>query len=66
MRVKFEGLFREIHVKVFKTGKMEIPGVVEQGIFDIVRLMILELIKNFHLLLRKIQRRNVSSECACI
>jgi hypothetical protein len=48
MRVKYDGVFREIHVKVFKTGKMEIPGVVEQGIFDMIRVMILELIRQFH------------------
>jgi hypothetical protein len=48
MRVKYEGVFREIHVKVFKTGKMEIPGVVEDGVFDMVRIMILDLIKKFH------------------
>ena len=48
MRVKYEGVFREIHVKVFKTGKMEIPGVVEEGVFEMVRVMILDLIKQFH------------------
>ena len=48
IRVKYEGIFREIHVKVFKTGKMEIPGVVEEGVFDMVRIMILDLIQQFH------------------
>jgi hypothetical protein len=36
IRVKYEGIFREIHVKVFKTGKMEIPGVVEEGVLTVV------------------------------
>ena len=39
VRVMFEGIFREIHVKVFNTGKMEIPGIVNQGIFDMVKTM---------------------------
>lgn len=27
LRVFFEGIFREIHVKIFNTGKLEIPGI---------------------------------------
>lgn len=49
VRVKFEEIFREIHVRVFNTGKMEIPGIVSQGIFDMVKTMIINLIKTFHL-----------------
>lgn len=47
IRLKFEGTFREIHVKVFNTGKMEIPGVVNQGIFDTVKVMVIDLLKSF-------------------
>jgi len=36
--------FREIHVKVFNTGKMEIPGILNQGILTKVKEMILEYI----------------------
>jgi hypothetical protein len=47
IRLKFEGTFREIHVKVFNTGKMEIPGVVNQGIFGTVKVMVIDLLKSF-------------------
>jgi len=46
-RFKFDGLFREIHVKVFNTGKLEIPGVLNQGLLDIVKRMLLETISPF-------------------
>jgi hypothetical protein len=48
LRIKYEGIFREIHVKVFNTGKMEIPGVVNKGIFEMVKDMIMDLLKTFH------------------
>jgi hypothetical protein len=41
MRVDYEGEFKEIHVKVFNTGKLEIPGVLNAALFDIIRSMIL-------------------------
>jgi hypothetical protein len=47
MRFKYEGIFREIHVKVFNTGKLEIPGVLNQGILDMVRVMLLENLQPF-------------------
>uniref|UniRef100_A0A6C0JDY8 Uncharacterized protein n=1 Tax=viral metagenome TaxID=1070528 RepID=A0A6C0JDY8_9ZZZZ len=46
-RFKFDGLFREIHVKVFNTGKLEIPGVLNQGLLDIVKRMLLETLTPF-------------------
>jgi hypothetical protein len=44
LRFKYEGIFREIHVKVFNTGKLEIPGILNKGLLDIVKQMILETI----------------------
>jgi hypothetical protein len=44
LRFKHEGSFREIHVKVFNTGKMEIPGILNSGLLDIVKKMILDFI----------------------
>ena len=44
-RLKFEGVFREIHVKIFNTGKMEIPGVANKHILDKVMKMIMSLLK---------------------
>lgn len=44
LRFKFEGVFREIHVKVFNTGKMEIPGVVNNQLLEIIKHMVLNII----------------------
>lgn len=45
LRFKYENAFREIHVKVFNTGKLEIPGVLNSQLFDIVKRMILEYLQ---------------------
>jgi hypothetical protein len=45
LRFKFEGLFREIHVKVFNTGKMEIPGILNAGLLTVVKGMVLDIIR---------------------
>ena len=42
LRLKVETGFKEFHVKVFNTGKMEIPGIQKDYVFD----MILEFVKN--------------------
>jgi hypothetical protein len=47
-RFMYEGQFREIHVKIFNTGKLEIPGILNMRLLDIVKVMILEII-NPHL-----------------
>ena len=44
MRIKFEGLFREIHVKIFNTGKLEIPGIQNDAIYTYVLEKIGELL----------------------
>lgn len=45
LRFKYEGAFREIHVKVFNTGKLEIPGILNSKLLDIVKGMILGLLQ---------------------
>jgi len=40
IRFIFEGQFREIHVKVFNTGKMEIPGILSAKLLVAVRSMV--------------------------
>lgn len=47
-RFQYQDVFREIHVKVFNTGKMEIPGVINVALLDIVKEKILELIQPFY------------------
>jgi len=45
IRFKFESVFREIHVKVFNTGKLEIPGVLNVDILNKVKILLLEYIQ---------------------
>jgi hypothetical protein len=45
IRVKYLGEFREVHVKVFNTGKLEIPGVPEDEMLDVVREKVIEYLQ---------------------
>jgi hypothetical protein len=45
LRFKFEGVFREIHVKTFNTGKLEIPGILNAKLLDVVKEMVLNLLQ---------------------
>jgi hypothetical protein len=47
VRFKYENAFREIHIKVFNTGKLEIPGVLNDEILEIVKKMLLDTIRPF-------------------
>jgi hypothetical protein len=47
VRFRFEGIFREIHVKVFNTGKLEIPGILNSKLLVIVKQMILAYIQPY-------------------
>ena len=42
LRFKFENTFREIHIKVFNTGKLEIPGILNVTILDMVKQQLLD------------------------
>jgi len=42
IRFKYEKTFREIHIKVFNTGKLEIPGILNVTILDMVKKQLLE------------------------
>ena len=44
-RFKYENEFREVHIKIFNTGKLEIPGVIDLDILEIVKTMILDLLR---------------------
>lgn len=39
--------FREVHVKIFNTGKMEIPGIVNKELLEDVKVMILEILRTY-------------------
>jgi hypothetical protein len=51
LRFKYGGaaenktMFKEIHVKIFNTGKLEIPGVLDAKLLDIVKEMILQILQ---------------------
>jgi TATA-box binding protein (TBP) (component of TFIID and TFIIIB) len=47
IRLKVEGLFREFHIKVFNTGKMEIPGVQNDDMFELVLKNIVEILQPY-------------------
>lgn len=48
LRIRIDGLFREFHIKVFNTGKLEIPGLQSDTMFDIVLNNITEILQPFH------------------
>ena len=47
MRIKIQDIFKEFHIKVFNTGKMEIPGVQNDVIFQEVLNTILTTMQPF-------------------
>ena len=47
LRFKFENTFREIHIKVFNTGKLEIPGILNVSILDMVKKQLLDYLSPY-------------------
>ena len=45
IRVKFKGHFHEIHVKVFNTGKMAIPGIVNEELLEETKRVLLSILQ---------------------
>jgi hypothetical protein len=45
IRFKQEGVFKEVHVKVFNTGKMEIPGVLNLELLERTKTMVLQMLQ---------------------
>ena len=45
LRLKLETTFKEFHVKVFNTGKLEIPGVQSEPVFDIILQQVLDTLQ---------------------
>tara|TARA_A100001035_G_scaffold162904_1_gene128886 strand:- start:3522 stop:4694 length:1173 start_codon:yes stop_codon:yes gene_type:complete len=37
--------FKEVHVKVFNTGKMEIPGILNKKMLDLIQIKIIEILQ---------------------
>jgi len=47
IRFKFECVYREIHIKVFNTGKLEIPGILNINILATVKDKLLKLLSPY-------------------
>jgi len=47
LRMKVQSVFKEFHVKVFNTGKLEIPGVQSEPIFDLLLNNIIEILQPY-------------------
>jgi hypothetical protein len=45
MRVKHKNRFHEIHVKVFNTGKMAIPGIVDDDLLESTKILLLNILQ---------------------
>jgi len=48
IRLKVDDLFREFHIKVFNTGKLEIPGVQSDPMYELVLTQILQILQPYH------------------
>ena len=47
LRMKYQKIFKEIHVKVFNTGKLEIPGILNDELLEDIKKMIIKLIQPY-------------------
>jgi TATA-box binding protein (TBP) (component of TFIID and TFIIIB) len=47
LRMKVDSLFKEFHVKVFNTGKMEIPGVQSENTFEMILIEVLKILQPY-------------------
>ena len=46
-RMRVQEVFKEFHIKVFNTGKLEIPGVQSETIFDLILSQIIEILQPY-------------------
>ena len=45
LRIKHKNHFHEIHVKVFNTGKMAIPGIVDDALLETTKVVLLQILQ---------------------
>jgi hypothetical protein len=45
LRLKLENNFKEFHVKIFNTGKLEIPGIQDDNVFEMILQMIIDILQ---------------------
>jgi len=46
---KTTGMFTEIHVKIFNTGKLEVPGILDPILYERIKVFILEILSSHFL-----------------
>jgi hypothetical protein len=47
LRLRVDNIFKEFHIKVFNTGKIEIPGVQKEEVFQRVLVMIINILQPY-------------------
>jgi hypothetical protein len=47
LRMLVNGVYKEFHVKIFNTGKMEIPGVQTEEIFQMILLLVIDTLQPY-------------------
>lgn len=70
LRIKIDNEFKEFHVKVFNTGKLEIPGIQTDEAFQVIINMVVSVLTphvsdNLHLLPEKTQTVLINSNFNC-
>jgi hypothetical protein len=47
LRIKLENIFKEFHVKIFNTGKLEIPGIQNEQTFTTILTHVINILQPF-------------------
>ena len=47
LRIKFNDIFKEIHIKIFNTGKIEIPGIQSNEMLEVVKKDLIIILKKY-------------------
>jgi hypothetical protein len=47
MRIKLDGIYKEYHIKIFNTGKIEIPGVQNDDTYELILGRIIDVLGPF-------------------
>ena len=47
LRIKVNSVFKEFHVKIFNTGKMEIPGIQNDNTFKMILQLVIDILQPF-------------------
>ena len=46
MRIMFKNVFKEVHIKIFNTGKLEIPGIQDDNLLYNALDELIKILKN--------------------